>query len=193
VNAQLPVYSVAEFVTYVRARPHLNYAEGGIGSVNHLAMALFLQRADLQMANVSYKGNAPALTDVVAGHVAAMFSVLGDALPHAATGRIRLLAVTSKERSARVPDVPTIAESGYPGYTAISWNGLVAPAKTPQAIVDRIALEVGRAVKDATLSDRLTKLGVEPLGNTPSEFAAMISADIALWSEAVRIAGVRLE
>jgi tripartite-type tricarboxylate transporter receptor subunit TctC len=190
VNAKFPAKTLIEFVDYVRARPNkLNYAEGGIGSLNHLAMAMFLKRANLTMANVTYKGNAPALNDVVAGNVPAMFSLLGDALPHAASGAIRMLAVSSRQHCSQVPDVPTVDESGYPGYVAISWNGLLAPAGTPQLIVDRVASEVARAVKDPALARRLIDLGVEPLGDSPAEFAAMVASDIALWGEAIRISG----
>jgi len=110
---------------------------------------------------------------------------LSDALPHAATGNIRLLAVSSEKRVPQIPDVPTLRESGFPGYKAISWNGLMAPAGTPKEIVDRIADEVGTAMKDSKFVDRLRKFGADPLGNRPEEFEAMISTDIALWGEAV--------
>jgi len=194
VNPRLPARTLAEFVGYVRAQPDkLAYAEGSVGSVGHLAMALFLKRAGLEMTNVSYKGNAPALTDVIAGHVPTTFSLIGDTLPHAKSGNIRLLAVSSERRAAQVPDVPTVSESGYPGYNAISWNGLLAPAGTPKLIVDRIAAEVGRAVKDAKFIERLSKIGVEPLGNSPDEFTALIAAEIPMWAEAVKIAGVGLQ
>ena len=140
VNGKLPVKSVSEFVTYVKAQPaKLSYGSSGIGSVAQLAMALFLKRAGLDMTPVHYRGNAPALADVVAGHVPAMFSSLADALPHAASGSVRLLAVSGTKRAAQVPDVPTVAEAGYAGYNVITWNGLMAPAQTPKAIVDRIA------------------------------------------------------
>ena len=192
VNGKLPAKSVSEFVTYVKAQPaKLSYGSSGIGSVAQLAMALFLKRAGLDMTPVHYKGNAPALTDVVAGHVPAMFSSLADALPHAASGSVRLLAVSGTKRAAQVPDVPTVAETGYTGYNVITWNGLMAPAQTPKAIVNRIALEVARAVKDKGFAERLTKFGVDPLGNNPAEFATLIAAELQLWAEAVSIAGVK--
>lgn len=192
VNPQLPVRTVAELIAYVRAQPHkLTYASGGVGSVSHLSMVLFLHRASLEMTNVPYKGNAPALTDVVAGHLPMMFSVLGDALPYAAAGSVRILAVSSAKRSMRLPKVPTIAESGFPGFNTDAWHGLVAPAATPKATIDRIAVEVARATKDPTFIERLASFGVEPIGNSPDEFAAMISADIKLWAKAVQIAGIK--
>lgn len=192
VNAKLPVKSVAEFVNYVKAQPSkLSYGSSGVGSVAQLAMALFLKRAGLDMTAVHYRGNAPALTDVVAGHMPTMFSTLADALPHAKSGAIRLLAVSGDKRAAQVPDVPTVAEAGYPGYRVITWNGLMAPAQTPKAIIDRVAAEVARAVKDRGFAERLTKFGVDPLGNNPAQFAALIAAELPLWADAVEIAGVK--
>ena len=148
VNKDFPPKTVAEFIAYVRAQPNkLAYAEGSAGSLTHLTMALFLKRAGLQMSNVSYRGNAPALTDVVAGHLPAMFSNISDAMPQAAAGSVRLLAVSSKERAPQLPDVPTVAESGFPDFNVLTWNGLMAPAGTPRDIVDKIAAEIGRAVR----------------------------------------------
>ena len=194
VNPRFPAASINEFVDYVRARPgQLSYADGSTGSVGHLAMELFLKRANLDMTHVSYRGNPPALSDVVAGHLPAMFSLLGDALPFAASGNIRLLAVSSEQRSSLAPGIPTVAGSGYPGYRATSWNGLLAPAGTPQPVIDRLALEVARAISDADVAHRLTGLGVEPLGNSPADFAEMISSDIGLWRNAVQIAHIALE
>ena len=190
VNGKLPVKSVAEFVTYVKAQPaKLSYGSSGIGSVAQLAMALFLKRAGLDMTAVHYRGNAPALADVVAGHVPVMFSSLADALPQAQSGNVRLLAMSGTKRA--VPDVPTVAEAGYAGYNVITWNGLMAPAQTPKPIVSRIATEVARAVKDPAFAERLTKFGVDPLGNSPEEFVKLIEAEIPVWIEAVDIAGVK--
>jgi tripartite-type tricarboxylate transporter receptor subunit TctC len=192
VNSKLPVKSVAEFVSYVKAQPgKLSYGSSGVGSVAQLAMALFLKRANIEMTPAHYRGNAPALTDVVAGHIPAMFSTLADALPHATSGAIRLLAVSGDKRAPQVPDVPPVGEAGYPGYKVITWNGLMAPAQTPKPIIERTAAEVARAVKDKGFAERLTKFGVDPLGNNPSEFAELIAAELPLWAEAVAIAGVK--
>jgi tripartite-type tricarboxylate transporter receptor subunit TctC len=191
INAQMPVRTVAEFVEYVRARPNkIVYAEGSIGSIGHLTMATFLRRAGLEMPNVTYQGNAPALNDVMAGHVPTMFSVLGDALPHATSNNIRLLAVSSEKRSPQLPQMPTIAESGFPGFRASAWNGLMAPVGTPHEIIERIAREVGRITMDQAFAERLGKAGVETAGSTPAEFAALVAADIALWADAVKLAGI---
>jgi tripartite-type tricarboxylate transporter receptor subunit TctC len=120
-----------------------------------------------------------------------MFSTLADALPHANSGAIRLLAVSGDKRAAQVPDVPTVSEAGYAGYKVVTWNGLMAPAQTAKSIIDRTAAEVARAVKDKGFAERLTKFGVDPLGNNPAEFARLIAAELPLWADAVKIAGVK--
>jgi tripartite-type tricarboxylate transporter receptor subunit TctC len=192
VNKDFPPKTVAEFIAYVRAQPNkLAYAEGSAGSLTHLTMALFLKRAGLQMSNVSYRGNAPALTDVVAGHLPTMFSNISDAMPQAAAGSVRLLAVSSKERAPQLPDVPTVAESGFPDFNVLTWNGLMAPAGTPRDIVDKIAAEIGRAVKDRQFAARLEQYGADPLGNTPAEFSAMVAADTALWANTIQSLGLK--
>jgi tripartite-type tricarboxylate transporter receptor subunit TctC len=192
VNAKMPVQTVAEFVDYVRARRNdFAYAEGGAGSITHLAMVLFLHRAGLTATNVSYKGTAPALTDVVAGHLPTMFSLFGDGLSQMESGFVRMLAVSSAQRSAQAPKVPTIAESGFPGFAITSWWGLLAPAGTPKPIIDRIAAGIAQATKDPKILTQLTNFGVDPVDSSPAEFAAMISSDIALWANAVRLAGLQ--
>ena len=191
VNKDLPIKTLAEFVDYVKARQgKLSYGSAGIGSLNHLSMALFLKRAGLEMTHVPYKGNAPALSDVVAGHVPAMFSNLSDALPQAKGGNVRMLAVSSKARSPQAPDVPTVAESGYADFNVLTWNGLMGPAGLPQPIVDKIAQEMGKAVKQPAFSQRLDKFGVEPLGNTPAAYKAMLAEDIDNWAKALKLAGI---
>jgi tripartite-type tricarboxylate transporter receptor subunit TctC len=191
VNPRLPVRTVAEFIEYARGvSGGFVYAEGGAGSLSHLAMVLLLDRAGLQGTNVSYKGSMQALTDVVAGHLPATFSVIGDALSQAQGGGARLIAVSSAQRSPQASDVPTIAESGFAGFDVTSWWGLMAPAGTPRPIVDRIASEAAHAMSDPQMVAQLGRIGVDPLGNSPAEFAAMIAADIKLWSLAVKIAGL---
>ena len=190
VNAKVPAKTVTEFIAYVRAQPHgFTYAEGGAGSISHLAMVLFLNRVGVKGTNVSYKGIVPALTDVVAGHLPATFALLGDALSQSDGSAIRILAVSSGQRSAIAPSVPSIAESGFPGFNAVSWWGLMGPAQMPRRIVDGISLEVAQAIKDPKIAEQLTRFGIDPVGNTPAQFSAMISADIKLWSEAIRLAG----
>jgi tripartite-type tricarboxylate transporter receptor subunit TctC len=192
VHPSIPANTVAEFVDYARRQPDkLAYVSTGPGTMVHLSTVLFLQRAGLEMIPVNYKGGGAApLTDVLAGHVKVYFANSSVVVPHAASGALRLLAISSEKRAPQIPDVPTMVESGFPGFKALTWNGLFAPAGTPKEIVDRIAKEVARAVQDPKLAERLVSNGVDPLGNSPEEFAAMIAADIAFWGEAVKIAGL---
>jgi tripartite-type tricarboxylate transporter receptor subunit TctC len=192
VNPKLPVHTLAEFIAYVRERPgQLSYGSGGIGNGTHLSMAYFLKLAGLDMIHVPYKGGAPAMSDLVAGHVVANFASSSDALPQVKGGTIRAIAVSSGERAAKIPDVPAISELGFPQLKTITWNGLMAPAQTPKEIVNRIAAEVARAVKDPGVIERMGNQGIDPVGNTPEEFTAAIKDDVALWTEAVNVAGVR--
>ncbi|MET0277522.1 MAG: tripartite tricarboxylate transporter substrate binding protein [Pseudorhodoplanes sp.] len=192
VNKNIPVQSLAEFVAYAKARQgQLSYGSAGVGSLNHLSMALFLKRAGLEMTHVPYKGNAPALGDVVAGHIPAMFSNLSDALPQAAAGNVKMIAVSSDKRSPAAPEVPTVIESGYPDFNVLTWNGIMAPAGTPPEIVKKIAAVIEKAVKDPKFAKQLTEMGADPLGSTPEEYKAMLARDIATWKEAVEIAGVK--
>ena len=194
VNKDVPAKNLAEFVAYVRARPRiLSYAEGSAGSITHLGMALFLKRAGLEMQNVSYRGNAPALNDVIAGHLPAMFSNISDAVPHAESGAIRLLAVSTDSRAPPFPNVPTFAESGFAGFKVMTWNGLMAPSGTPRDIVGRIAQEILRAAGDPIFVRRLDGYGAAPLGNTPEDFRTMIAVDTKLWVEAVRFSDIKLQ
>lgn len=192
VHADLPVRTLAELAAYARRQPDkLAYAAPVFGGLSHLSMLLFLKRAGLEMTPVSYKGGAAPLADVVAGHVPIYFATLSEAVSQARGGAIRLLAVSSENRVPQIADVPTFAESGFPGFKVLTRNGLMAPAGVPKETIDRIAKEVSRAVKDAKFAERLAAFGIDPLGNTPVEFAAMIAADIAMWSEAIKIAGVQ--
>src|SRR5262245_6484250 len=196
VNPKLPAQTVPEFVAYVKAQKEkLAYAGGGgPGSASNLLMSLFLKRAGLEMTNVSYRGTAPALTDLIAGHIPTMFVPISEALPQARAGLIRMLAVSSGTRSAEAPDVPTIAEQGFPGFHMVSWTGMMAPAGTPKDIIDRTAAEFARALKDPQFVAHMRQAGVEPAADaSPAEFASFIAKEITLWGEAVKIAGVTLQ
>jgi tripartite-type tricarboxylate transporter receptor subunit TctC len=187
------VKNLKEFIDYVKARPgQLNYASAGAGTVSHLTPALFLARAGLKMTHVPYKGGAPAAVDLVGGQVQMLFGVPLDLVPHAKSGKIKLLAVSSEKRMSQFPDLPAIAEF-YPGFRTVVWNGLLAPAGTPKEIVDRLAQEVAKAAREPGVVERLNKIGVDPLGNTPAEFAALIKSDAPLWREAVDAAGLKQE
>jgi tripartite-type tricarboxylate transporter receptor subunit TctC len=196
VNPKIPAQNVPEFVAYVKAqKDKLAYAGGGgPGSASNLLMALFVKRAGLDMTNVSYRGTAPALTDLIAGHIPTMFIPISEALPQARAGLIRMLAVSSGTRSREAPEVPTIAEQGFPGFDMVSWTGMMAPAGTPKDIIDRTAAEFGRALKDPQFIEHMHKAGVEPAADaSPTAFATFIAKEIPLWGEAVKIAGVTLQ
>jgi tripartite-type tricarboxylate transporter receptor subunit TctC len=192
VDNNLPIKSVAELVAYVRERKGgVSYASAGHGSLMHLSMVLFLKQAGIEMTHIPYKGNSPALSDVIAGHVPVMFSNLSDALPQITSGTLRPLAVSGSKRAAQIPNVPTVAESGYPNFNTLTWNGLVAPAGTPKDILEKVAKEVAAATRDPKFAEKLAGYGVDPLGNTPEEFSRMIAADVAIWAGALEAAGIK--
>jgi tripartite-type tricarboxylate transporter receptor subunit TctC len=194
VHKSVPAKDVREFVAWVKANPgKTNYASGGSGSVSHLSAALFVKRAGLDMVHVSYKGGAPAVADLLGGQVQMYFGNLSELAPHAPTGNIRIIGVSSERRAKQLPDVPTIAESGYPGFRTITWNGLMAPAGTPQAVITRLAAEVKKITADPAFAARMDGLGVDTIGSTPAEFAETVRADIALWADAVKAANLKIE
>jgi tripartite-type tricarboxylate transporter receptor subunit TctC len=193
VHPTVPVATMKEFVDYVRSQPgKLSYGSGGTGTLSHLSMVLLMKRADLDMVHVPYKGGGPAMADFVAGQVKIYFGNLSEVLPHVQSHMLRPIAVTSERRVAQLPGVPTVSESGFPGYRTITWNGLMAPAGTPREVVDKVSREVADAVKQPAIIERLYALGVEPLGDTPEQFAATVAADIPTWAEAVKISGATI-
>jgi tripartite-type tricarboxylate transporter receptor subunit TctC len=194
VNSKVPAKTVAEFVAWVKAQPDkVAYGGGGgAGSASNLIMSLFLKRAGLQMTSVGYRGTAPALTDLIAGHIPTTFVPISEAYAQRSNPNVRMLAVSSGQRSPRLPDVPSVAET-YPGYDAVSWTGMLAPAGTPKAIVDKIAGEIDRALKDPKFRGLIEENGIDPLGYGPERFAQMIATEIPKWGEAVEIAGVKLQ
>jgi tripartite-type tricarboxylate transporter receptor subunit TctC len=192
VHPSLPVKNVADLMAYARDQHgQLSYAAAGVGSMTHLTMVLLLKRAEVDMTPVMYKGGASMLTDTIAGHVKVYVSNVSTLVPYADSDLLRLLAVSSAQRVAALPRVPTLIESGFPGFEILNWTGLMAPAGTPPEVVNRIAREVSHAVKDPKTAGLLAATGADPLGNTPDEFAAMISAGIPLWAEAVKSAGIQ--
>lgn len=191
-NDKIPSATLKEFVDHARARPgQLSFASPGVGSVGHLTMALFLARAGLRMEAVLYKGGGPAIADTVAGHVPCYFGNLNEILPHAGTGRLKVFAVSGDKRAPQLPNVPTVAEQGYPGFRTLTWNGYVAPGGTPRAIVERVAREIAAGCKDAAFTGRLSKIGVDPVCSTPDEFSRAIREDLNTWKEAVQAAGTK--
>jgi len=194
VHPTIPTRSVKELVALARARPgDLNYGTAGSGSTSHMAMELFLSMAKIRMTHVPYKGTGPALTDLLGGHLSLMFDVVMTTLPHMQAGKLRAIGISSLERHPVTPDVPTIAESGYPGYEALVWFGFVAPAKTPPEIVRRIQEEVGRALKTPAMRDLLGSQGLVIVANTPAEFGKRVGVEIVKWRKVIQEAGIKLE
>ncbi|HEY7241775.1 MAG TPA: tripartite tricarboxylate transporter substrate binding protein [Burkholderiales bacterium] len=194
VNPSLPARSIAEFTALARANPgKLNYASNGNGSSAQLAAVLYETMAGVRMVHVPYKGVAQALGDLLSGEVQLMFGTLVAILPHIKAGRLRALAVTGKSRSTLLPEVPTLAESGLPGYEAGSWYGILAPAGTPAAIVARLNAEINNAIRQPEVRQRLAAEGAEVVGGTPEQFAAHIGAELARMKNLVRESGLRVE
>ncbi|HJY76617.1 MAG TPA: tripartite tricarboxylate transporter substrate binding protein [Burkholderiales bacterium] len=194
VNPSLQATNVAEFTALAKANPgKLNYASNGNGSSAQLAAVLYESMAGVRMMHVPYKGVAAALVDVMSGEVQLMFGTLVAIIPHIKAGRLRALAVTGKRRSALLPDVPTLAESGLPGYEAGSWYGILAPAGTSGAIVARLNAEINNAIRQPEVRERLAAEGAEVLGGTPDDFASHMNAELSRMKKLVRESGIRME
>lgn len=195
VPKSLPVANFAELMTLARSRPGtLNYASAGQGSITHLACALFADMAGLQMTHIPYKGTGPALTDTMAGQTQLFFSSTATALPHVQSGALRALAVTTRDRLATLPSVPTIAESGLPAYDVPIWHGMIGPAGVSAEIVSRLATESRRVLSLRETSDQLAQDGVAPAPEaTPAQFRDRIRSEIEQWRGVVTRAGVRIE
>jgi tripartite-type tricarboxylate transporter receptor subunit TctC len=194
VNAKLPVKSLQEFVALAKSKPgSMNYGTTGVGAANHLVTELFNGKAGLKMTHIPYRGTALAVADLVAGQVTVVFSDPVSMLPHMQAGTLRGLAVTSTQRSAVAPDVPTVAESGFPGFDAIAWHGILAPAKTPPSIVKKLHAEIVNALQQPEIKALLVKQAMQPVGNTPEEFAAFIKRDIAIWKAVAAEADVSVK
>ena len=194
VHKSIPANNVQEFVSFVKKNPgKFNFASGGSGSVSHLTPALFLKRADLDMTHIAYKGGAPAVADLLSGNVQMYFGNLSELQPHVSGGLIKIIGVSSERRASQLPSVPTIAESGYPGFKTVTWNGLMAPANTPQGVVQKLSDAVKDMMSSEATRQRLLSLGVDPIGNTPKEFADTVKLDIMIWSEAAKAANLKME
>jgi len=194
VNAKLPARSLQEFVALAKSQPGaMNYGTTGIGAANHLVAELFNGKAGLKMTHIPYRGTALAVGDLVAGQVTMVFGDPISVLPHMQSGSLRALAVTSLQRSAVAPEVPTVAESGFPGFDALAWHGILAPAKTPPAIVKKLHAEIVSALKHPETQALLVKQAMQTVGNTPEEFAAFIGNDIAIWKAVAAEADVSVK
>ncbi|MDP2706063.1 MAG: tripartite tricarboxylate transporter substrate binding protein [Burkholderiales bacterium] len=194
VNPGVPARSVKELIALAKARPgQLNFGSSGTGGSNHLAGELFNAMAGVKMVHIPYKGNAPALIDLTGGHVDLIFNGLTSALPLIKGGKLRALAVTSLQRSAALPDAPTLDEVALKGFVAVAWNGLGAPANTPPEVIAKINTDVIRIVNSPELKERLKAEGSDPVGSTTGQYAAFLRDEIAKWAKVIKFAKVKAE
>ena len=186
--------NVRELITFAKARPgKLEFASAGTGSNLHLCMEMFLSMAGLKMVHVPYKGASQAIADVVAGYVPFMVTNMITGTEQVKAGKLRAYGVTSAKRSAAAPEIPTIAEQGVPGYEAVQWYGLMAPAATPREIVSKLHRAVVAALNDGAVRERFTSSGADPVGNSPEEFAQLVRSEVAKWAKVVKAAGLKPE
>ena len=194
VHPSVPAKTLKELVDYAKANPgKLSYASSGNGAHIHVATEYFLYTAGINIVHVPYKGSGPALNDTVGGQVQMIFGSVATALQYVKSGRLRPLAVTTPKRIAAAPDVPTVAESGYPGWEVTNWHGLVGPKGLPKDIVQRLNKEINGAVHSEELKKVLASDGLEPAGGTPEEFAALLKAEVARWAQVVKRANIKID
>ena len=193
-NPSQPYKNVKEMIAYAKANPgKINFGSSGNGSSIHLSGEHFKQMAGVDMQHVPYRGSAPAVSDLLGGQISVMFDNMPSAIPHVKGGKLRALAVTTAKRSPALPDVPTIAEAGVPGYEATSWFGLLAPAGTPAPIVAKLNASILKALADPEVKKKLAEQGAEPFGEKPEQFAAFIQAETAKWGKVVKDSGASLD
>ncbi len=193
-HPSVPAASVRELVTLAKSRPgELTYASGGSGTASHLAGEMLKKMVGIDLVHVPYKGVGPAVTDVLAGHVSLFFAGLPASGSHIKAGKLKAIAIADAKRSPLMPQLPTIAESGYPGYAVENWLGMLAPAGTPADIISRLNGNIVRMINTAEVSERLAALGFEPVGSTPEQFAAQLKSEIAKWAKVIQETGVRAE
>jgi tripartite-type tricarboxylate transporter receptor subunit TctC len=194
VNPGVEANSVAEFIKLAKSKPgKLNFGSGSTGSAGHLAGELFKSMAGVDMAHIPYKGAPAAMQDLVAGRVDLMFDNLASSLAQVKGGRVRALAVTTARRSPLAPELPTIAESGLPGFDISTWFGLFVPAGTPQPVVERLHAEFTKALASPDVREKMLALGAEPVGSTPAEFAAYVKAEAAKYAKLVKASGAKVD
>ena len=192
VHPSLPVTSVKELVAFVRQRPgQLNFGSSGMATGTHLSMELLMYMTGVRMVHVPYKGGAPGVSALLAGETQVNFATISTALPHVKSGRLRALAVSTAQRATAAPEVPTIAEAGIKGYDYSSWIGLLAPARTPSAVVSRLNAESVKAIRTPEVRAILAVEGSEPVGNSPDEFSAIMQTEVARWMKVVKAAGIK--
>jgi tripartite-type tricarboxylate transporter receptor subunit TctC len=194
VSPKYPGNSLNDLIKDAKTRPGaLTYASAGNGSVSHLSVALMAAAADVNLSHVPYKGGAPAIGDVIGGHVPMYFGNLAEVIKHHEGGKVKLLAVSSAKRSAHLPGVPTVAEQIGKEFETLTWNGIAAPAGTPQAVITTLYNAMKDAPKDKEFTAKLEAIGVDPLCNTPEQFAKILRADLVTWGEAVKVSGAKID
>jgi tripartite-type tricarboxylate transporter receptor subunit TctC len=194
VHPAVPARSVQELIALAKAKPgQLSYASTGNGTPTHLAAELFKSMAGVNLVHVPYKGGAPAAVDLLAGQVQLSFISAPAVMPHVKSGRLRALAVTNAKRSQLLPELPTIGESGLPGYESEGWHGLCAPARTPPAVVDALYRETGVALRVPAVASTLGSGGAEPAGTSPAQFADVIRSEVAKWAKVVKSTGMKID
>lgn len=193
-NPATGIASIKELVAFAKAKPgQLNFASSGNGTTSHLGMEMLKLQAGIDMIHIPYKGSQPAITDMLGGRTAIMWGPMATLLPHVNAGKMRALAVSTDKRSAAAPDVPTLRESGYSDFEASLWWGILAPAKTPKDIVTKLNTEIGKILQMPEVHTSLVKLGVEPLGGSPEQYAALLKSEIAKWANVIKESGARVE
>ena len=194
VHPALPAKSVKELIAFAAARPgQVTFASGGAGGAQHLAGELFSSMANVKMTHIPYKGSAPGLVALIGGETMIGFTDMLITLPHVKSGKLRALAVTGSQRSGLMRELPTIAESGLPGYSVTAWFGLLAPIATPPDIIARISAEIVKGFRTAQMHERFAAMGADAVGGTPEQFAAFLKAEMAKWAKLVKTAGIRAE
>ena len=194
VNPNLPVKSIQDLIAYLKANPgKVSYGSTGSGTSTHLEAELFKKMAGVEIQHIPYKGSTPALADLVGGQTSMMFDPIASSKPYLESGRLRALAVTTGQRSVSAPELPTVAESGLPGYEAMPWLGIVAPAGTPKVVVDRLYKEVSEVLKMQDVKDRFKSLGLDIIGNTPAQFATFIALDQKKWAQVIQDSGAKVD
>ena len=193
-NKSQPFKSVQELIVYAKANPgKLNCGSGGNGTSQHLACELFKSQARVDIKHIPYKGNAAAMTDVIGGQIELLFDQMATAVPHVKGDRVRALAVTTSTRSAAMPEVPTVAESGVPGFETTAWFGVVGPAGMPKDVADRIQASYARALAQPDIKEKLAAQGLTLVGNKPEEFGAYMQAEMGKWAKVIQEAGIKIE
>jgi tripartite-type tricarboxylate transporter receptor subunit TctC len=194
INPSIPAKTLSQFIAYAKSKPGLVYGSAGIGSPQHLGAEMLKAATGINIRHVPYRGNAPAMLDLIAGHISFMVADLQPALPQIRQGKVRVLGVTTAKRVAAAPDIPTLAEGGLAGFELVAWQGVVAPAGVSRAIVDQLAAQIAKLVDDSQTRDKLSRIALEPVtGSTPDSFAAYVKTEVDRWGGIVRNSGARLE